>query len=67
MTDRSHVLQAAATFQAKNLPDINTKPGQIVEKVKDELHKTIEAKRKLLERNYINFRYDEFKELKASD
>ena len=37
------------------------KPGMIVEKVKDELNKTVAAKRKLLERNFINFRFDEFK------
>lgn len=37
------------------------KPGSIVEKVKDELNKTIHAKRRLLERNFIHFRFDEFK------
>jgi len=29
--------------------------------VKDELNKTIIAKRQLLEKNFINFRFDEFK------
>ncbi|TNV73030.1 hypothetical protein FGO68_gene17551 [Halteria grandinella] len=37
------------------------KAGSIVEKVKEELNKTINAKRRLLERNFINFRFDEFK------
>jgi hypothetical protein len=39
----------------------NEKPGSIVEKVKDELNKTVKAKRLLLERNFMNFRFDEFK------
>lgn len=42
------------------------KPGMILEKVKDELNKTVIAKRKLLERNFINFRFDEFKESQKS-
>jgi hypothetical protein len=29
--------------------------------VKDELNRTIHAKRRLLEKNFINFRFDEFK------
>jgi 3-dehydroquinate dehydratase len=37
------------------------KAGSIVEKVKEELNKTINAKRRLLEKNFINFRFDEFK------
>lgn len=43
------------------------KPGHIVDRVKDELHRTVQAKRKLLEKNFINFRFDEFKkeQLKA--
>lgn len=40
---------------------IEPKPGNIVDRVKDELHKTVQAKRKLLEKNFINFRFDEFK------
>lgn len=37
------------------------KPGSIIERVKDELEKTVTAKRKLLEKNFISFRFDEFK------
>lgn len=40
---------------------IENKAGNIVDRVKDELHRTIQAKRKLLEKNFINFRFDEFK------
>jgi hypothetical protein len=37
------------------------KPGSIVDRVKEELDRTIAAKRRLLEKNFINFRFDEFK------
>ena len=37
------------------------RPGLVLDKIKEELHKTVEAKRKLLERNFINFRFDEYK------
>ncbi len=40
---------------------IEPKAGNIVDRVKDELHRTVQAKRKLLEKNFINFRFDEFK------
>ena len=36
--------------------------GDIVEMVKDELNHTVEAKKKLVEKNYVNFRFDEFKQ-----
>lgn len=39
----------------------NEKPGSIVDKVRDELNKTVKAKRLLLERNFMHFRFDEFK------
>ncbi len=45
----------------------NYRPGLVVEKIKDELHKTVEAKRKLLERNFINFRFDEYKNPQAAN
>ncbi len=51
--ERSHIKEVTSKYQEK--------PGAVVERVKDELHKTIEAKRKLLERNFIHFRFDEYK------
>lgn len=42
------------------------KPGSIVDRVKEELDRTIAAKRRLLEKNFINFRFDEFKANKIS-
>ena len=36
--------------------------GDIVEMVKDELNHTVEAKKKLVEKNYVNFRFNEFKQ-----
>ena len=65
--DESGVLEAERTLfkQAASrlvLPEgVNIKPGHVIDRVKEELHKTIDAKRKLLERNFINFRFDEYK------
>ena len=56
--ERSHIKQAASRYA---IPEFPQKPGHVVEKIKDELHKTVEAKRRLLERNFINFRFDEYK------
>jgi hypothetical protein len=53
------MLQAASKGLAGT--DNKIKPGCIVEKVKEELNKTVEAKRKLLEKNFINFRFDEYR------
>ena len=56
--DRANLKQAASRYA---IPELNLKPGHVVDKIKDELHKTVEAKRRLLERNFINFRFDEYK------
>jgi hypothetical protein len=55
------ILQEANHRLAQAAETIEPKAGNIVDRVKDELHRTIQAKRKLLEKNFINFRFDEFK------
>jgi hypothetical protein len=44
--ERTLVKQAASRYAMP--AESNYRPGLVVEKVKDELHKTVEAKRKLL-------------------
>ena len=58
---KSMILQEANTRFAQAAETVEPKAGNIVERVKDELHRTVQAKRKLLEKNFINFRFDEFK------
>lgn len=53
--------EANARLSAAVENTIEHKAGNIVDRVKDELHRTVQAKRKLLEKNFINFRFDEFK------
>jgi hypothetical protein len=61
--ERTLVKQAASRYAMP--AESNYRSGLVVEKIKDELHKTVEAKRKLLERNFINFRFDEYKNPQA--
>jgi hypothetical protein len=58
---KSMILQEANHRLAQAAETSEPKAGNIVDRVKDELHRTIQAKRKLLEKNFINFRFDEFK------
>ena len=58
---KSMILQEASARLAQAAETVEPKAGNIVERVKDELHRTVQAKRKLLEKNFINFRFDEFK------
>lgn len=58
---KSMILQEANARLALAAETLEPKAGNIVDRVKDELHRTVQAKRKLLEKNFINFRFDEFK------